>query len=133
MREIALRDGRYSYRAFEFLQEGLEYSVRRLGREEAEGAERHVSGQELLDGLREYAKRLFGPLAGYVWRSWGVHHTIDWGHIVFLLVEHQMLRSQEEDSIEDFSKGFDFDEAFVKGYRIELPPEIVVQTPLTGE
>jgi len=76
-----------------------------------------VTGQEVLSGMRHYAAQIFGPLAAQVWRSWGVTETIDWGHIVFLLVEAGMLNRQDSDTIEDFRDGFDFEEAFVEGYR----------------
>jgi len=124
LRKIALQDGRYTVEAFQFLFESLDHAVRLVGRAEAEGADRHVSGQELLAGMKSYATRIFGPLAAQVWRSWGVRETIDWGRIVFLLVESGMLNRQEEDSIEDFRDGFDFDAAFVAGYELRLPAEI---------
>lgn len=125
LREIARRDGRYALEAFQFVFEALDYAVKRTGRERAEGAERHVSGQELLTGLRECASALFGPLAGQVWRSWGVHEALDWGRIVFLLVDGHVLNRQEHDKLEDFDQGFDFDEVFVARYRVSLPPELL--------
>ncbi len=120
-RELAREDGRYSPEAFRFLFESLEHAVRLAGKEGAEGTERHVSGQEVLAGMREYALETFGPLAAHVWRSWGVHDSLDWGRIVFLLVDAGMLKRQDEDSIEDFRDGFDFEESFVEGYRASLP------------
>lgn len=124
LRKLALRDGRYAPEAFQFLYESLEHAVRLAGRESAEGAGRHVSGQELLLGMREYARELFGPLAGEVWRRWGVKESLDWGRIVFLLVEAGMLNRQENDTIEDFRSDLDFDRAFVASYRPRLPPEL---------
>ena len=124
VRELALQDGRYSPEAFRFLFESLEYAIRLAGKENEEGASRHVSGQEVLQGMREFARHTFGPLAAQVWRSWGVHETMDWGRIVFLLVDGGMLNRQDDDSIEDFRDGFDFDEAFVADYQLELPAEI---------
>ena len=124
LRQLAKRSGRYTPEAFQFVFESLENAVRLAGRLEAEGAGRHVTGQELLAGMREHATQLFGPLAAQVWRSWGVRETLDWGRIVFLLVEAGLLNRQDSDTIEDFRDGFDFDEAFVKSYRPRLPPEI---------
>ena len=124
LRKLALEDGRYAPEAFQFLFESLDHAVRLAGREEAEGPDRHVSGQELLAGMRQYATELFGPLAGEVWRAWGIESSIDWGRIVFLLVDAGMLNRQENDTIEDFRDGFDFDEAFVRSYRPKLPPEL---------
>lgn len=121
IRMLALKDGRFSPEAFRFLFESLPHAMRLAGKENAEGAERHVSGQEVLAGMRAYARQLFGPLAGAVWRSWGVRQTLDWGRIVFLLVENGMLNRQDSDSVEDFRAGFDFDEVFVRQYRVPLP------------
>lgn len=123
LRKLALKDGRYAPEAFEFLYQSLDHAVRLAGREEAEGTARHVTGQELLRGMREHAVEQFGPLAGAVWRAWGIRDTLDWGRIVFLLVEEGMLNRQDSDSIEDFRAGFDFDEAFVRSYQPKLDLE----------
>ena len=123
VRKLALEDGRYSVEAFEFIFESLEPAVRLAGREQAEGTGRHINGGELLEGLRHEARRLFGPLGAQVWRSWGVKRTIDWGHIVFLLVGEGLLNRRDSDSLEDFRETFDFDEFFVDGYELELPAE----------
>ncbi len=118
---LALKDGRYSYEAFRFLFESLPHAMKLAGKEEAEGTARHVTGQEVLEGMRAYAAQLFGPLAASVWRSWGVRETLDWGRIVFLLVDNGLLNRQESDSVEDFRAGFDFEEVFVRQYRVPLP------------
>ncbi len=118
---LALKDGRYSPEAFRFLFESLPQAVRLAGKEKAEGTERHVTGQEVLAGMRAHAGQLFGPLAAAVWRSWGVRETLDWGRVVFLLVDNGLLNRQESDTIEDFRSAFDFEEAFVRQYRVPLP------------
>ena len=120
---LALKDGRYSPEAFRFLFESLPHAVKLAGKENAEGAGRHVTGQEVLGGLRVHASQLFGPLAAAVWRSWGLRETLDWGRIVFLLVEEGLLNRQETDSLEDFRAGYDFEEAFVHDYRPRLPED----------
>jgi uncharacterized repeat protein (TIGR04138 family) len=122
LRHLALRDGRYSPEAFRFLFESLDHAVRLAGKDTAEGTERHVTGQEVLAGMRAYASDAFGPLAAHVWRAWGIEDTMDWGRIVFLLVDEGMLKRQDDDDIEDFRDGFDFDQAFESGYDPELPP-----------
>jgi uncharacterized repeat protein (TIGR04138 family) len=100
--------------AFGFIQEGLRYTVEKLGREEQlEAAEgRHVSGQELCLGLREFAIEQYGLLARTVLRSWNVRSTEDFGRLVFAMVEAGVLRTSHEDSIDDFTGIYDFDEAF---------------------
>jgi len=91
------------------------------GKEEAEGADRHVTGEQVLAGMRAHATQLFGPLTAAVWRSWGVNEPLDWGRIVFLLVDNGLLNRQESDTLEDFDRPMDFDEVFVRQYRIPLP------------
>ncbi|QDU84907.1 hypothetical protein Pla163_20260 [Planctomycetes bacterium Pla163] len=121
LRKLALADGRYSPDAFRFLLEGLEEAIAHTGRAEKEGPERHVTGREVLVGLVARGRRTFGPLGGRVWRSWGVHAAIDWGRIVFLMVDNGMLNRRESDSIEDFRADLDFDAEFVEAYELELP------------
>lgn len=121
LRQLAIQDGRYSPEAFRFLFESLDHAVRLAGKDAAEGTQRHVTGQEVLDGMKACAREAFGPLAAHVWRSWGVREAMDWGRIVFLLVDHGMLKRQEDDSIEDFRSDMDFDAEFVDGYRPTLP------------
>jgi uncharacterized repeat protein (TIGR04138 family) len=122
IRNLALEDGRYSPAAFLFLLESLQVAVKLAGKEALEGTERHVTGQQVLSGMREHALAQFGPLAAQVWRSWGVRTTLDWGKVVFLLVDNGLLNRQESDTIEDFRDGFDFDEAFVRDYEVETAP-----------
>lgn len=121
LRKLALSDGRYSPEAFRFLYESLEYALRLAGREHAEGTDRHVSGREVLAGMKACALQQFGPLSAHVWRSWGVRESLDWGRIVFLLVEHGMLKRQDGDKLEDFSENFDFDATFEQAYRPQVP------------
>jgi uncharacterized repeat protein (TIGR04138 family) len=123
IRALALKDGRYSPEAFRFLFESLRVAIQLAGKDEASGTERHVTGQEVLAGMRAHAAESFGPLAAQVWRSWGVRSTLDWGRVVFLLVEAGLLSRQDSDTIEDFRHGFDFDEAFVRNYRPSLPDD----------
>ncbi|MEC8495520.1 MAG: Minf_1886 family protein [Planctomycetota bacterium] len=124
LQNVAKADGRYRLQAYQFLFDALDTTVELTGKQDTSGAEKHVSGKELLEGMRVHATRLFGPLAAQVWRSWGVHETADWGRIVFNLVDHEMLRRQDTDSIEDFDDGYDFDEVFVASYTPALPAEL---------
>ena len=102
LRAIALEDGRFSPEALLFLFEALPEALRLAGKEGAEGAERHIDGRDVLRGLQVHAQRTFGPLAAHVWRSWGVHRALDWGRIVFLLVEKDRLNRQDTDTLDDF-------------------------------
>jgi uncharacterized repeat protein (TIGR04138 family) len=121
LRALALRDGRYRPEALHFLFESLETAVRLAGKDSSQGSERHVTGQELVAGLAEHARELFGPLAAKVWPAWGVHSPLDWGRIVFLLVDEGLLRRQESDTLADFEGEFDLERTFVLNYKTTLP------------
>jgi uncharacterized repeat protein (TIGR04138 family) len=113
------QDGRYPPAAYEFLHRGLEYTTRSLlGIETGEGP-RHVSGQQLCQGLRALALKTWGPLAQAVLGSWNIHSTRDFGEMVFLLIELELMGKQESDRIEDFDDVYDFQEAF-GSYEISL-------------
>lgn len=118
--DLARSDGRYSIQAYRFLFESLEEAIRLAGKKDEVGPARHVTGREVLSGICENAREQFGPLSAQVWRSWGVHEGLDWGRMVFLLVDAGLLNRQESDSIEDFRDGIDFDEVFVSGYEPPL-------------
>jgi len=127
LRAVARSDPRYRLEAYTFLYDALDATVRTIAerrRTEGDENDRHVSGQQLLEGMRIHAIGLFGPLAAQVWRSWGVRDTEDWGRIVFNLVESGLLRRQDSDTIEDFRGGYDFDAAFVDAYEPTLPTEL---------
>jgi uncharacterized repeat protein (TIGR04138 family) len=109
--KIAEKDPRYKVAAYAFVMLALNYTLSKL--EKA----RHVSGKELLEGIREFALEQYGPMTKTVFDYWGVHTTRDFGEIVFNLVEHKLLGKTDEDKIEDFSDIYDFEEEFVKKYR----------------
>lgn len=72
----------------------------------------HVSGRELLEALRRLVRRQFGPMALTVLHHAGLHRTEDVGELVFFMVERGLLKKQDEDSLQDFSNVYDFEEAF---------------------
>ena len=74
--------------------------------------DRHVTGQELCMGLREYAIQRYGLLARTVLECWRVQRTEDFGRMVFAMIEAGLLKQQADDSLEDFTSVYDFREAF---------------------
>ena len=110
--EICKKDARYQPDAYFFVIEALDVTVKDIRKNQPDHG-RHVSGKELLNGIKSYAVEEFGPMAFTVFSEWGVHATLDFGEIVFNLVESGRLGKTESDSRDDFKNGFDFDEAFV--------------------
>jgi uncharacterized repeat protein (TIGR04138 family) len=113
--QILAKDSRYTRDAYLFVREALDYTQRIVGKE-TRGAIRHVSGQELLDGIRRFALNQFGPMVVTVFEEWGVHNCRDFGEIVFNMVESSLLAKTEKDTRDDFQNGYNFTEAFRKPF-----------------
>jgi uncharacterized repeat protein (TIGR04138 family) len=109
--EIVTKDPRYKVEAYDFVMSALNYTQSKLDKP------RHVSGRELLEGIREYGLELFGLMTLTVFENWGVKRTEDFGNIVFNVLDAGLLSKTDEDSIEDFKDGYDFKEAFDKDYK----------------
>ncbi|MBN2583359.1 MAG: hypothetical protein JXL80_09835 [Planctomycetes bacterium] len=112
--ELLRRNERYPREAYEFVSEALAYTARMLDREG------HVTGAELCDGSRQLALEQFGFMARRVLESWNVRCTTDFGRIVYAMIDAELLRKTETDSISDFDDIYDFEEAFDQAFRIEL-------------
>ena len=111
--EILGRDPSYAREAYGFVLEALQFTQRRLDRE------RHVTGEELLDGVRDLAREQFGFLAKTVFNAWGVRATDDFGAIVFNMVEAGLMGKQDTDTPDDFHERYDFAATFEEGFRLE--------------
>lgn len=112
---ILTKDPRYQRDAYLFVKDALDYT-QKLVLKENKGEMRHVSGQELLGGIREYALTQFGPMTQMVFEEWGIKRCEDFGEIVFNMVEIGLLGKTDQDCREDFANGYDFDDAFRKPF-----------------
>jgi uncharacterized repeat protein (TIGR04138 family) len=114
IRQIVRKDTRYKPQAYYFIFDALDWTITRMHKV------RHVTGKELLEGIREYATSHFGFLARTVLAEWGVHGTGDFGEIVFNLVDAGLLSRTENDTRADFVDVYDFEEAFEREFRRSL-------------
>ena len=118
---IVASDPRYQRDAYVFLRDALDFTTKQ--QKKVKGATvRHVTGPELLGGVRQYALKEFGPLVMTVFDNWGIHSCEDIGNMVFNLIGAGIFGKTEEDSIEDFKNVYDFEEAFVKPFAPAKPP-----------
>lgn len=117
--KITARDERYDVEAYAFLRDALDYTIKLRKKSSKDDAQRHVSGQELLEGVRQYAIKEFGPMVMTVFTYWGLRKCEDVGNIVFNLIEEGIFGKSDHDSLADFKEGYDFREAFVEPF---LPP-----------
>jgi uncharacterized repeat protein (TIGR04138 family) len=117
---VVTNDSRYQRDGYIFLRDALDFATKQ--QKKIKGVTvRHVSGPELLDGVRQYALKEFGPMVMTVFDSWGVHSCEDIGNMVFNLIGAGVFGKTEEDSIEDFKKVYDFKEAFVRPFAPAKP------------
>ena len=123
---IIASDSRYHRDAYHFVREGLDYTQHTISKQE-DGTLRHISGQELLGGMRAHALEEYGPMAQMVLKEWGILRCEDFGEIVFNMVEHDLLARTDEDTRDDFKGGYSFQEAFRQPF---LPPEPETLEPL---
>lgn len=141
LEKIAARDARYDREAYRFVRDALDFTQQLLARN-AERPPRagrkpgkkspphHVSGRELLDGIREHALKEFGPMVVTVFEAWGIRQTTDFGEIVFNMVEAGLLNKTAEDSRADFEGVYDFKEAFEQPFRPGSKSDAANSAPL---
>ena len=140
--QLLREDKRYKLEAYVFVFESLNYAHTALGmgepekaggkparsprrraseEEPAEESERHLTGQQLCEAMRQYALEQYGRMAKCVLNSWGVHSTGDFGEIVFNLIRIEQMRKTKDDRREDFDEVFDFEKDLVEKFMIALP------------
>lgn len=120
--EVPRQRLRYHREAYEFVEHALRVAQEMLGRTPAADADcenAHITGRELLEGVRVLALKQFGMMTSAVFAHWGVHSTDDFGRIVFEMVEREQFRRTERDQLSDFEAVYTFDEVFGEDYEID--------------
>src|SRR5450631_1327271 len=112
---ILAKDPRYARDAYLFVRESLDHTQKLVSKENR-GTIRHITGQELLEGIRQFALNQFGQMTITVLEEWGVRNSRDFGEIVFNMVEIELLAKTEKDNRDDFNHGYDFTDAFRKPF-----------------
>ena len=109
-------DPRYGRGAYFFLKHALDFSIKEMHKQGKLDQSNHLSGQQLLEGIRIFALEQYGPMARSVLEHWGIKNCRDFGNIVFNLVECRVLGKTDKDCPEDFDNGYDFKVAFDTPY-----------------
>ncbi len=107
------RDERYRPEAYELVRLALNHAAE-LFRKDQE--DQHVTGQELLEGFRQYVLKEFGPMSLTTLHQWGLTEGLDVGHVVYNLIEVGYFGKNDGDSLEDFGGGYDFEPAFIEPF-----------------
>jgi len=115
------KDCRYSMQSYQFIFEALDYTASHLGKKYNSSIEkeRHVTGQELSEGIKQFAVEKFGYMARIVLEQWGVTKSGDFGEIVFNLVDSGLMGKTETDSVDDFKDLYDFYLEFDEKFKLE--------------
>src|SRR4051812_40922971 len=113
--QVLARDTRFDRAAYHFLRDALDFTLKM--RKKTCGTQGHITGAQLLEGLRQHALKSFGPMVTTVFEYWGVSRTEDFGAMVFSLVEVGIFGKTESDSIEDFKNAYTFHDAFVAPFQ----------------
>lgn len=127
---IVQQDSRFDREAYLFLRDALDYTVK--ARKKAKEGTDHVTGQQLLEGIRQYALKQYGPMVLTVFGYWGVQRCEDFGDMVFNFIREGIFGKTDTDSIEHFSGGYSFHEAFVVPYLPE-PNGAAVRRPAVNQ
>jgi uncharacterized repeat protein (TIGR04138 family) len=135
--QIVEKEKRFSLDAYLFVREALafaadsleleccadqvcdlhaEYAMERGDGETGDGKQRHVTGQQLCEGIRQYALSQFGYMSKTVLNNWGVRSTSDIGSIVYKMINAGIMKKSSKDRRAHFDDVFDFDEAFEQNF-----------------
>ena len=132
--KLLREDRRYPLEAYIFVFEALHYAqeVLHLGcdspsepggethKDEEAAPQRHVTGQELCEAIRQFALEQYGYMAKLVLGNWGMQATRDFGEIVFNLIRIGRMKKTPQDRREDFDDVYDFEQAFCRQFRIVM-------------
>ena len=116
--EICVKDPRYKPDAYEFVMQALYFTQKKIKRQG------HMSGKELLEGIRDFAVQEYGPMTKTLLYHWGISKTEDFGNIVFNMIGKKVLSKTENDSVADFRDVYDFEKTFGNILRESVIKEI---------
>lgn len=120
---IIQTDTRYNRHSYFFVMTALSRTIGQSPKA------RHISGRELLQGIRREARDQFGPMAGTVFCAWGLKDSLDFGRVVFNMVHEGILSKTDSDRLEDFhDEGF-FENLFDENEGYRIPPATAILQP----
>ena len=128
--QITQADERYAADAYYFLRDALDHTQSKLKKESSSRKQpQHVSGKQLLEGIRDLALDQFGPMSLTVLHDWGLKRCEDFGEIVFNMVDYKLLSKTQEDTRADFKSIYEFEETFKKPFLPKTRPAFTSEKP----
>jgi len=123
--EILQKDRRYKEEAYYFINEAVAYASE-LYQKPRFGKKRHLSIDELCEAICEFSLNEFGAMAFTVLQIWGLETTLDFGHVVFNLIDANVLAASDNDKLGDFDEIFTLDERLRQPFH---PKNTQIQAP----
>ncbi len=135
LKAILKKDDRYSIYAYQFVFEALSHTAKTLGKDSnsPNDEDRHIAGQQLLEGIREYSMQEYGYMSYVIFLLWGVKKDLDFGEIVFNLVENGLMGKTESDSRDDFKGIYDLKKVFDGDFKFENKFNIAMECDSAGK
>jgi uncharacterized repeat protein (TIGR04138 family) len=119
LRRVVADIGLYPIDAYLFVNDGVSFTVHKThGARKSPEQNMHVTGRQLCEGLRELALKNWGLMADVVLKRWNLTSTLDFGRIVFAMVENGLMSKTQDDRLDDFRDVYDFGTAFGGSYVI---------------
>ena len=121
IKEVIKKDPRYPPQAYQFVFEALDYTTTMLGKNQHKTTDldRHVTGKQLMEGIRQYALKHFGFMALAVFNQLGIKEDADFGNIVFNLVESGLMGKTATDCRDDFKNTYDLKRVFDEEFKFD--------------
>jgi uncharacterized repeat protein (TIGR04138 family) len=124
--QLVKQDPRYPIEAYLFVREALSFAAdsMELDCETCEPPqdaspvkhvvrrERHLTGQQLCEAIRQFANHQFGYMAKVVLNSWNVDSTSCFGDIVYNMITAGIMKKSSHDRRSHFDGVYDFADVF---------------------
>lgn len=130
--QIVDQDPRYPIEAYIFVREALAYASDSLelgsqcyqSEVDVDAAthlarrERHLTGQQLCEAIRQYALNQFGYMAKIVLNNWSIDRTDCFGDIVYNMIDLGLMKKSSQDERVHFDNVYAFDDVFQNSFEI---------------
>ena len=118
-------DDRFAAESYYFLRDALDVTHRELKKRHGQDHQaQHVSGRQLLEGIRQHALEEFGPMSLTVLTEWGITRCEDFGEIVFQYGGAQIAFQNRRRLPRGFPSIYTFKEAFERPFRPQKPRSV---------
>lgn len=134
--QLVNKDSRYPIESYLFVRDSLRFAsdILEMGTEGPADIcldmdqqtnnriERHMTGQELCEAIRQFALGQFGFMTKVVFSEWGIRSTSDLGNIVYNMIDAGLMRKSDSDRRSDFDDVYDFQVEFDTNFEIAGVP-----------